>query len=134
MEIQVGEYVRTNQGYIAKLEDIDKEFMYFDNVIMCYYEETKLLPINVEMLDGIFLKAEDYVVKHSFNIIDLIEEGDFVNRLEIEKITEPTQYTNYKKTLYCSESEGLYKGVFFNNDIKSVVTHEQMEAMEYEVK
>lgn len=77
---------------------------------------------------------DQLVRKHSFEIIDLIEKGDFVNQLEIEKIIEPTQYTNYKKTLYCSESEGLYKGVFFNNDIKSVVTHEQMEAMEYEVK
>ena len=103
-DIKIGEYVRDTEGEIYKA---DKIFLNHANV---------------------------EVKKHSFNIIDLIEEDDYVNRLEIEKIIEPTQYTNYKKTLYCSESEGLYKGVFFNNDIKSVVTHEQMEAMEYEVK
>ena len=125
MEIQVGEYVRV-MGIITKLFKIeskrDKKTYYFDR----------------KVLDGFnFLSQygiDQLVRKHSFEIIDLIEEGDFVNRLEIEKIIEPSQYTNYKKTLYCSESEGLYKGVFFNNDIKSVVTHEQMEAMEYEVK
>ena len=125
MEIQVGEYVRV-MGIITKLFKIvckgDKKTYYFDR----------------KVLDGFnFLSQygiDQLVRKHSFEIIDLIEKGDFVNRLEIEKIIEPTQYTNYKKTLYCSESEGLYKGVFFNNDIKSVVTHEQMEAMEYEVK
>lgn len=125
MEIQVGEYVRTKYG-IAKYIDV----------------EIKSLGIIVIDKDIAHDHTDDYknvitpeeILKHSFNIIDLIEKGDFINRLEIEKIIEPTQYTNYKKTLYCSESEGLYKGVFFNNDIKSVVTHEQMEAMEYEVK
>lgn len=121
MEIQVGEYVRTNQGYIAKLEDIDKEFMYFDNVIMCYYEETKLLPINVEMLDGIFLKAEDYVVKHSFNIIDLIEEGDFVNDKKVK--------INYKDAILFEDGENIVE-----QQIKSILTKEQFQAMEYEVK
>lgn len=124
-KVKVGEYVRV-MGRIAKLlkkEDTgNKKTYYFDRIVLDNFA--------VLSQHGI----DQLVRKHSFNIIDLIEVGDFVNRLEIERIIEPTQYTNYKKTLYCSESEGLYKGVFFNNDIKSVITHEQMEAMEYEVK
>ena len=125
MVLELNEYIRTKGGIIAKVIGVQSggiEKYYFDKEVIDNFKELTQIG------------TENVVLKHSFNIIDLIEEGDFVNRLEIEKIIEPTQYTNYKKTLYCSESEGLYKGVFFNNDIKSVITHEQMEAMEYEVK
>lgn len=125
MVLELNEYVRTKDGIIAKVIGLQSggiEKYYFDKEIIDNFKELTQIG------------TENVVLKHSFNIIDLIEKGDFVNRLEIERIIEPSQYTNYKKTLYCSESEGLYKGVFFNNDIKSVVTHEQMEAMEYEVK
>lgn len=130
MEIKVGEYVRTNQGYIAKLEDIDKEFMYFDNVIMCYYEETKLLPINVEILDGTFLKAEDYITKHSFNIAEILEEDDYVNGMRVSYVRFPND--PYEPTeIYVLDK---HINFIFASDIKSVVTHEQMEAMEYVIK
>ena len=151
MEIQVGEYVRTNQGYIGKLEDIDKEFMYFDNVIMCYYEKAPLLPINMKLPDGTFLKAEDYIVKHSFNIIDLIEKGDFVKLeyyvakykkritrfFEISKI-DGWQFVGLENEhchfTYDLEKNRWLDGKGYNPKIKSIVTKQQMEAMEYEVK
>ena len=135
MEIKVGEYVRTNQGYIAKLEDIDEEFMYFDDVIMCYYEKVKLLPINVEILDGTFLKAEDYVVKHSFNIIDLIEVGDYVNGSRVIEVNKDKE-TGYVSVEYSirGKDEIMLALLYDEDSIKSIVTKEQFKAMEYEVK
>lgn len=140
-KLQVGEYVRTNQGYIAKLEDIDKEFMYFDDVIMCYYEKSNLLPINMKMLDGTFLKAEDYIVNHSFDIKDLVEKGDFVNGYEVDDFDGYDEEGNYFENdlgipIYDDANMDCiveYRPIRLM-EIKSIVTKEQFKAMEYEVK
>lgn len=73
-EIKVGEYVRTTQGYIAKITDIDDKFIHADTTIYCDYEESPLMFIEEKMLDGTIFKASDYILKHSPNIIDLIQE------------------------------------------------------------
>lgn len=103
MVLELNEYVRTKNGIIAKVIGVQSggiEKYYFDKEVIDNFKELTQIG------------AENVVAKHSFNIIDVIEKGDFVNRLEIEKIIEPTQYTNYKKTLYCSESEGHTKVYF----------------------
>lgn len=63
MEI-IGEYVRTRYGYIAKITEIDK-YIWFNEKVnkesgMAVYELSKL-------------EFKNLVVKHSPNIIDLIE-------------------------------------------------------------
>ena len=68
MKIEIGEYVRTKDGIIAKLEDIQEqdEAYWFDRIIYRRYDE---------VID--FLTTEElpkYIVKHSKNIIDLTEE------------------------------------------------------------
>ena len=72
-KIEVNEYVRTKDGHIAKYieklqkdEDIE-DGMLFDNFI---YEKHKHIRY-------CFLK--EMMVKHSKQLIDLIEIGDFVN-------------------------------------------------------
>ena len=62
--IEVGEYVRTKKGQIDKFEKL------------LSYEDDKETSIVVCKEKRFWL--ED-VVKHSSNIIDLIEEGDYVN-------------------------------------------------------
>lgn len=53
-EIKVGEYVRTKQGYIAKLESVDDDFMFFDDMIYCDYEEAPLLNLkNINEMEQI---------------------------------------------------------------------------------
>ena len=80
-EIQVGEYVRTIQGYIAKITDIDNAFIHADDTIYCDYgEESPLMFIEEKMLDGETFRAEDYILKHSPNIINLIEERRLCKR------------------------------------------------------
>ena len=66
-EIKAGEYVRTKKGIIYKAD----QTYYLNNNI----------PIK-------FATFSDRVTKHSSNIIDLIEEGDYVNGHKILEIHE----------------------------------------------
>ena len=90
-EIKAGEYVRDTEGEIYKADEI-------------------------------FLKhANVEIKKHSFNIIDLIEEGDFVNDKKVK--------INYKDAILFEDDSDIVE-----QQIRKIVTHEQMEAVEYEVK
>jgi hypothetical protein len=60
-------------------------------------------------------------VKDKKNIIDLIEVGDYVNSFPV--------LHKEKDKLVC----GLLLS-YEEQDIKSIVTHEQMEAMEYKIE
>ena len=111
MKLEVGMYVRTPKG-IAKIEEIteDRTEIYFN----C---DTGL---SISFLKKDFTQeemAEFY--KHSYNIIDLIEVGDYVNGyLIIRKTT--TLLTKQLSNIEAS-------------DIKSIVTREQFESMQYKV-
>jgi len=117
MEINVGEYVRTKCG-IAKLNRIDNGYQYFlDSDI--YDEDT---------LENTCVTYIKYIIKHSKDIIDLIEVGDYVNG---------------KKVLQQYSPEGTYclwikldddNFIDNNEDIKSILTHEQFEANAYTIE
>ena len=62
--------------------------------------------------------------KHSDNIIDLIEVGDYVNGNEIYKISFDSLGLILETTTYFKLRE---------KDIKSIVTKEQFESMSYKV-
>lgn len=115
-EIKVGEYVRTNKGYVVK---IDKEKK------------------NLQMLK--FLDVEyGNILKHSKNIIDLIEECDYVNGKKIDAIFDSRfKIQGVAERVLCFETDfPIEKGirVYHNYDIKSIVTKEQFANMEYKVK
>ena len=104
--IEVGEYVRTDKGYIIK---IDKEKK------------------NLQMLK--FLDAEyGNIVKHSKNIIDLIEVGDYVNGEKIGQIENGFLWYGWSAEI------DDYSTFFKEKDIETVVTKEQFAQMEYKVK
>lgn len=69
MEIKVGEYARTECG-IAKIKEISikNEVFELDKDIMYIHQENYLHTC-----------TKSQILKHSFNITDLIEEGDIVN-------------------------------------------------------
>lgn len=102
--LSVGMYVRTLNG-IVKIDKIQ------DNVM----EDTK-----GHLHCGDFIKA-------SYNIIDILEIGDMVNSLIVTKISEDNETKKKYINLYGSLCE------WENEDIKSVITHEQMEQMAYKV-
>lgn len=116
MKLEVGMYVRL----VNDVEDI-----VIINKIANVFENTILTENDGSIYQGEYTKEN--VIKASYNIIDILEVGDYVNGLPVSKTSE---YINtYEKyiELYgsCSDWE--------NEDIKSVITHEQMEQMAYKV-
>ena len=112
--MKVGDYIRTKIGISKCIRVIpvrENSFMYeFDKEV---YEEVNYL---------IASELEKY--KSSPNIIDLIKVGDYVNGECVSCITK----NNYIEIGYGEELEGLH-----NEDIKSIVTKEQLESMEYKI-
>lgn len=107
-EIKVGELVRTKGGHFHQVTKIDNNGLVYWGNISCGW--------NLEQL-------KDIVKKHSFNIIDLIEIGDYVNGKYVETIK---QYESGKSII-------ALIGIIDEKDIKSIVTKEQFKSVEYEV-
>lgn len=111
--MKVGDYVRTPKGIIAKIINIQEDTgQYFLNGNAVSLESKNYIA------DKNITIGENF--KHSPNIVDLIEVGDYVNGCPV---------------LHKEENEvvcGLllrYK----EENIQNVVTKEQFESMEYKV-
>ena len=119
--MKIGDYVRTKDGYIYKIEDGEE-----------FYEDYLDVGIGViDDVDGIWVDKYHFqyvdkreIVKSSPNIIDLIEVDDYVNGNRVIK--------------NCIENKGNI--VLFENghcarneEIKSIVTKEQFERNEYKI-
>lgn len=95
--------------------------------IVCYVPVNKKYPRDASLYD------DHKFIKASYNIIDLIEEGDYVNGQRV-------YYDEELNFLYVQSfdadgefyQESITKQSFIDN-IKQVVTHEQMEQMAYKV-
>lgn len=103
-KIEVNEYVRTRAGHIYKITNIDENGLIYWNKIQCGWSEQQL---------------EDIIVKHSKQLIDLIECGDYVNG---ELITDKwdTRISSIKSN-------------FSEEDIKTILTKESYMANCYKV-
>ena len=74
------------------------------------------------------------IVKASHNIIDLIEDGDYVNGYLVEDIT--SVYDNGEEiiTLHIASGSNYFQSnINDKKEIKSIVTKEQFESMSYKV-
>lgn len=120
MDIQIGEYVRTKSGFIGKI--IGKHGGYG-----LYYELDVKKELQDNKINGIVY--EDNIVKHSKNIIDLIEVGDYVNGDEIITIYGYDEDGNDKDELGICEVDDdyAYYKCLEEIDIKTILTHEQYE-------
>ena len=125
-EIEVGEYVRTKKG-IARIVEDGKFVEIRENGNRMYYVDTNGTPCTWEFSCHIWSKD---IVKHSKNIIDLIEVCDYVNG---EKINTIRNY-NGEKHVGVENSEEMLEAIFDNKDIKSIVTKEQFASMEYKIQ
>ena len=128
MQIEKNMYIRTKKGYIAKIKEIHDDYYALDKKILSLstvYSEEEL------ELNDIILKED--IKKASYNIIDLIEVGDYVNGFKITRISgdfEPFVEALYR---YIKNDNNIIY-IFYEEDIKSIVTKEQFESMEYKVK
>lgn len=111
--IEVGEYVRTKTGIIGIVTDIQQDLIKYKNNNCDYIDYQSCL------FD---------IVKHSNNIIDLIEEGDYINGVEIDAVE------NDRKPKLLWSAYGDDDISFSNKEIKSIVTKQQFKSVEYEVK
>ena len=114
-EININEYVRDRDGYIIKVNNIvpDKDS---EDI---WYEE--------KILNGTW---KSMIVKHSKNIIDLIEVGDYVNGYKVVvKNGDLGELVLREDTgfLYINKGNNISK-------IKSIVTKEQFQSIEYKVE
>ena len=112
MKLEVGMYVRTKGGFIDKI-------ISFKSTISNDY---------VELEDEYYANKKD-IVKASNNIIDLIEAGDYVNGI---RVTSVHKTVDDNVLIGLGDTFGFSK---FDNDyqIKTIVTSQQFESMQYEV-
>ena len=112
-DIEVGEYVRTKTGRIFKITAYDETQNKYHSVI--------------EHVWNIIFPRD--IIKHSKNIIDLIEVGDYVNGWKVLSIVT---------TLDKPEEIGFkflgFDNLLFDINIKSIVTKEQFKQIEYIVE
>ena len=119
--LKIGEYTRIN-GKIGKVKDI---VLNSNN-----YEDSGIYLENEKFILG---KEEIYKLKSSYNIIDLIEEGDYVNDYKILEIVKGFKVIVDKLEL--NTRDGIYHlKQFTNNEIKSIVTKEIFKANEYRME
>lgn len=119
-EIKVGEYVRTKRG-IGKIIPDGKNVVIDKNKRMLYVDKNGI-PCDWEFSYYIW---SNEIISHSKNLIDLIEEGDYVNG---EKVVGRCDNCILILT---DEGQTFLRNIFEDNDIKSIVTKEQFKSVEY---
>lgn len=120
-EIKVGEYVRTTNKGIRQIAMIDNHKTV--NKYLYYIGE------DFEGKSYAYIKTTE-ILKHSFNLIDLIEVGDIVkdeyNKYEVAVVKDDK--------IYCNDynlDDSLI--TLREQDIKAILTKEQMEDNCYKV-
>lgn len=119
-EIEIGNFIRTKTGKIYKIDKIDK-------CPICKEKEY----INTEIKGDLHFENTYHkkdIVKHSPNIIDLIEVGDIVT---IEHKPTCGRSTHIIETKFGLQmfKENLER--FKDDKIKSIVTKQQFNQMKY---
>lgn len=117
--IEVNDYVRTNKGNIGKVVEIRLGFN----------KDTQLYQ-KIYMLDNGLWTILEYIVNHSKQLIDLIENKDIL-KVRIDKtimffgIDESTSDTKYKEIIKSIENGEC--------ELLEILTHQQFEANCYKV-
>lgn len=126
MDIKIGEFVRTAKGKFYKIKTINRY-----GIVTKYEnkEDEISSDINYYTESGLEINKKD-ITKHSFNLIDLIEVGDYVNGYIV---LDKYLFAGEMPVLETSGDETNAK-CLCEKDIQSILTHEQMEANQYVVK
>ena len=158
MKLEVGMYVRTDEGYISKILDFREHYTKGKRKIdFC---DVKEVEENFLLLEGNqcpFIESIDYsippcypsdeelekikshIVKASHNIIDLIEVGDYVNGFPVEDyFHEYNEEKDIFENVGVITTECYLENTNFSwileKDIKTILTKEIMEANQYAIK
>ena len=115
MKLEVGQFARLKSGYICKIINVND-----------FREPNMKYGVEANYLKDVMFIGDDDVVKASYNIIDILEKGDYVNGHEVKSKQSGV------KRIDIGEDENYVW--LYEKDIKSVITHEQMEQMAYKVE
>ena len=115
MKLEVGQFARLKSGYICKIININD-----------FREPNMKYGVEASYLKDVMFIGDDDILKASHNIIDILEFGDYVNGLRVNKIVDG-------KPIHEDYNDPFYSFGWENDEIKSVITHEQMEQMAYKV-
>ncbi len=134
-EIEVGDYVRTKKG-IARIVEDGRFVEIRENGNRMYYVDTNGTPCTWEF--SCYIWSKD-IVKHSKNIIDLIEVGD-VLKINDEKYEVIYDESYEKLGILVPNRKQLairhsaLEFIFNQHKDISIVTKEQFANMQYRVK
>ena len=123
MKVKVGQFARLKRGYICEIININD-----------FREPNMKYGVEASYLKDIMFIGDDDISKASHNIIDLIEVGDYVNGEQVRYIEEDTDYRvlaideDYTYIIAGYDCDG------FTRPIKSIVTKEQFESIEYSLE
>nr|DAT77148.1 MAG TPA: hypothetical protein [Caudoviricetes sp.] len=126
LELRKNMYVRNCYGRIAKIEYIEDNTAYCDNWLYQSYED-HITFINLDDEDDI-----DEILKTSYNIIDILEVGDYVNGSKVIEIEKDYKFIDgtIRDILW---TDTKMQRAIWDETIKSIITKEQMEKMTYKV-
>lgn len=113
LELRENMYIRTKDGII------DKVIIDYNGHCASSDCECKHISCAKDYYD------EDKVAKASYNIIDILEKGDYVNGVEVINIDD--------KWITMSDIQVPILKSIANGMIKTIVTKEQFEQMAYKV-
>lgn len=113
-EIEVGEYVRTDNGEIHKVIDIEKGS----------------IKIKSQYKEWIGLCC---IVNHSKQLIDLVEVGDYVNGREVKHIAMFEGFPDYPKLIFVDETHLIPDDTCENDEIQTILTKEIYMANCYKI-
>ena len=123
MNIEIGEYIRTKNGEIRKVVEYVVGGYLVDT---SYYNE-----IIKENTLGI-IPLED-VKKHTKNIIELVEVGDYVNGYKVVEIDEYKPIGSTLQKYLKVDCSKLFNAIY-SEQIKTILTKEQYKANCYKVE
>lgn len=123
MKLEVGQFVRfkdkRGNTYIRNIKEVCNEQPHKSWGAI-------IIDKNANNVPYVSLKN---IIKASYNIIDILEVGDYVNGDKVIKIFNP-MFLSIGELPYIITINGKYE----EQEIETIVTHEQMEQMEYKIK
>lgn len=123
-EIEIGDFIRTNYGYIGRVKRI--EFDKNDKDLKWYVFDKK--EPNINIIREIYIN-KPYIINYSKQLIDLIEVGDIVNGMEVLDIYKPRDLWEPIEI----RVDSRYTNFILAEDVKIILTKEQFEANCYKV-
>lgn len=127
--IEVNEYVRTKTGLIAQIKSIDYEneiYKFDKDVYTNAFGFVTTTIYNNEMF-------QKMIKRHSKQLIDLVEVGDYVNGREVKHIAMFEGFPDYPELIFVDETHLIPDDTCENDEIQTILTKESYMANCYKV-